>query len=529
MNYIDLHTRAEKNASQTTISSKEGHCSMTVTLASLFDGIGGAPLCAIMCGAVPVWASEIEKFPIAVTKHHFPDMKHYGDICIIDGAKVEPVDIIVGGSPCQDLSVAGKRAGLAGGRSGLFMEQIRIVKEMRAAHGADKPRFMVWENVPGAFSSNNGEDFRAVLEETARIADSTVSIPRSVNGWANAGSILGNDFSISWRTIDAQYWGVAQRRRRIYLVADFGGQSAPEILCEEREGMSGNSSESCDAREATSGYAQGSPRGTGDVSGFSYKVSSKAGTVGFQTEQSPTILSERHDAAVCYKEPQVICLQGNCIDRSDTARCNGKGWCEDVSYTLNTIDRPAVLSIASRQQAQSIGNNLASPIPASDYKEPQVVFDGAQVTSRANRSNPQIGAPCHTLAKDNAAQTIVCLDARGNGEGSVAPRMTSDHNAHISDYTALVMAQGCSTAEICEDMSPTLTAHHEQPLLAKARGSVRRLTPLECERLQGYPDYWCHIPGASDSAIYKAIGNSFAIPCAYFVISGCIAELEKQA
>ena len=238
-----------------------------VTVASLFDGIGGTPLCATMCGAVPVWASEIERFPIKVTEYHFPSIKHYGDITRISGAEVDPVDIIVGGSPCQDLSVAGKRAGLAGGRSGLFMEQVRIIKEMREKYGADKPRYMVWENVPGAFSSNDGEDFRAVLEETARIADPTVSIPRSVNGWANAGSILADGWSLSWRTIDAQYWGgvypgtrpTPQRRRRIYLVADFGGQSAPQILF-EREGLRGNPAESRAEGEGTPAETAGGSR-----------------------------------------------------------------------------------------------------------------------------------------------------------------------------------------------------------------------------------------------------------------------------
>ena len=165
-------------------------------------------------------------------------MRHVGDITKLVGAELPPVDIIAGGSPCQDLSVAGKRAGLAGERSGLFMEQIRIVKEMRQAdearqrtHGTDEPvcpRFMVWENVPGAFSSADGEDFRAVLEETCRIADGAVSIPRPPAGrWKSAGTILGDGFSIAWRVLDAQYWGVPQRRKRIFLVADFGGDAAP--------------------------------------------------------------------------------------------------------------------------------------------------------------------------------------------------------------------------------------------------------------------------------------------------------------
>jgi len=211
------------------------------TMGSLFDGIGGFPLAAVHNGIVPLWASEIESFPIEVTKVRFPEMLHVGDITKLDGSKLPVVDIICGGSPCQDLSVAGKRAGLEGERSGLFMEQIRITKEMRYTDGKDgkandliRPRFFVWENVPGAFSSQNGEDFKAVLEETIRIADHTISVPRPAGGvWKSAGCILGREFSLAWRVLDAQYWGVAQRRKRIFLVADFGGHTAPKILFEQ--------------------------------------------------------------------------------------------------------------------------------------------------------------------------------------------------------------------------------------------------------------------------------------------------------
>ena len=213
-----------------------------MTLGSLFDGIGGFPLAAKRKGIKPVWASEIEAFPIAVTKYRFPEMVHVGDITKLDGAKLPPVDIICGGSPCQDLSVAGARAGLAGERSGLFMEQVRIVKEMRnedIRNGRTaqfvRLRFMVWENVPGAFSSGvpKGEDFRVVLEEICRISCGPVHVPRPDTGrWEPAGSIvLGNSFSLAWRVFDTQYWpGTPQRRRRIFLVADFAGERAEEIL-----------------------------------------------------------------------------------------------------------------------------------------------------------------------------------------------------------------------------------------------------------------------------------------------------------
>ena len=232
-------------------------------------------------------------------------MQHLGDITQIHGDEVPVVDCIIGGSPCQDLSVAGKRAGLAGERSGLFMEQIRITKEMRErdrnAGRTDqliRPRYMVWENVPGAFSSNKGEDFAAVLTEIVRIAEPDAPrVPVPCTGWPKWGSLrdVGGRWSVAWRTLDAQYWGVPQRRRRIALVADFGGDTAAEILF-VRESVCGDSPSRGAARE---GPAEAAERGAGG---------------------------------------SVICLQGNGIDRADTAGCNGRGWKENVSYTLNTID-----------------------------------------------------------------------------------------------------------------------------------------------------------------------------------------------
>ena len=236
-------------------------------------------------------------------------MKHFGDITQLSGFDLPPVDVITGGSPCQDLSVAGKRAGLAGERSGLFMEQIRIVKEMRQAdvlRGRSgqfiRPRYMVWENVPGAFSSNGGKDFQAVLEEIVKIVEAEVPDLSEVvqGGWTKSGLLYSEvgRWSIAWRVHDAQFWGVPQRRKRIALVADFGGLTAPEILF-ERKGLHWDPEPSGEAREGTASGTEGSS-----------------------------------DSA--------ICLQGNGIDRADTAGCNGRGWRRGGSYTLNTIDRPGV-------------------------------------------------------------------------------------------------------------------------------------------------------------------------------------------
>ena len=269
-------------------------------------------------------------------------MKHLGDITKISGYDVPIVDIVTGGSPCQDLSVAGKREGLRGERSGLFMEQIRIIKEMRehdgqlSADGIIRPRFMVWENVPGAFSSNKGYDFKAVLEETAKIADENAIIPeptKDKNGklkWSLSGCIMGDGWSIAWRLHDAQFWGVPQRRKRIALVADFGGDTAPEILF-ERESMSGNITESGKEGKGVAGAV-------GESVDKAISFQGRAGKPG--GGKGILIQNERTGALSTLNNQSVFCIQGNCIDRADTAGCNGKGWRENQSYTLNTIDRP---------------------------------------------------------------------------------------------------------------------------------------------------------------------------------------------
>ena len=232
-------------------------------LGSLFDGSGGFPLAGAMHGIEPVWASEIEAFPIAVTTQRFPNMKHLGSVTDINGAEIEPVDIITFGSPCQDLSVAGKQAGIHDGkRSKLFFEAVRIIKEMRNATAGKFPRFIVWENVPGAFSSNKGEDFRTVLNALCSVCDDTVDVPRPASGaWQPAGCILGNGYSIAWKVYDAQYWGVPQRRKRIYLVADFASERIGEVLFKPESG-SWDQEKGRRAQEKASAYVNGSTDGS---------------------------------------------------------------------------------------------------------------------------------------------------------------------------------------------------------------------------------------------------------------------------
>jgi len=204
-----------------------------LTLGSLFDGSGGFPLAGLLHGIEPIWASEIEPFPIRVTTKRIPKMMHLGDISGINGAEIPRVDIITGGFPCQNLSMAGKRDGLHGERSGLFFQMVRVICEMREATNNKYPQFVVVENVPGMYSINHGRDFQEVLNELIKIKDETVSIPMPEKKWLSAGEIMGDGYSLAWRTLDAQFWGVPQRRRRCFIVLDFNGERAGEILFNE--------------------------------------------------------------------------------------------------------------------------------------------------------------------------------------------------------------------------------------------------------------------------------------------------------
>lgn len=227
----------------------------SLTLGSLFDGIGGWQLAAVRNGIKPIWSSEIEPYPMAVTKYHFPDTIQLGDITKLRGEELPPVDIICAGSPCQDLSVAGRQKGLQGERSGLFYQSIRLFYAMRRATGGWYPRYFIWENVPGAFSSNHGQDFRCVLEE---IGQTRLPMPEPYK-WAKAGLVELPECQIAWRVLDAQYWGVPQRRARIFLVADFGAEErrAAEMLF-VAAGLQRNP---CQSREADRKTA---PTGTTD-------------------------------------------------------------------------------------------------------------------------------------------------------------------------------------------------------------------------------------------------------------------------
>lgn len=269
-----------------------------LTLGSLFDGSGGFPLAAEMCGITPVWASEIDPFCVQVTSKRFPNMKHLGDITKINGGSIPPVNIITFGSPCQDLSVAGNHAGLDGSRSSLFLEAIRIFKEMREATNGIYPNVIVWENVPGAYSSHKGEDFRRVLEEIVGVAEPDVSVPRPAGGkWNACGCVMGDGYSIAWRTLDAQYWGVPQRRKRIFLAADFGGGRAPEILF-KREGLRGDFKACGETRERASAAAESGAGVSGFAAGFRGEAGAKSNIV-FSENVSPPLLTKQIMNCLC--------------------------------------------------------------------------------------------------------------------------------------------------------------------------------------------------------------------------------------
>ena len=323
-----------------------------LTLGSLFDGSGGFPLAGVIHGIEPVWASEIEPFPIRVTKNRFPNMKHLGSVTDVNGAEVEPVDIITFGSPCQDLSVAGKQLGIHDGeRSNLFFEAIRIIKEMRDATSNQFPRFAVWENVPGAFSSNKGEDFRAVLQAFAEICGGGfgVSVPMPPKGkWLHAGAVVGNGWSVAWRVYDAQFWGVPQRRKRIYLIADFRSERAGEILFKP-ESVSGHSETGGKEGERTSGDAEGGSGGSDSVislNGNFVDRETRQNGVGWNDKKMYTLdATDKH--SVCYAAPDVVYPINTMVatrgGKDDMQTCFGIGEMNDPQFTLSAAHEHGVI------------------------------------------------------------------------------------------------------------------------------------------------------------------------------------------
>ena len=427
-------------------------------------------------------------------------MVHLGDITKMSGYTIPPVDVITFGSPCQDLSIAGKRAGMAGERSGLFSEAVRIIREMRYATFGAYPKYAIWENVPGAFSSNKGEDFHAVLQSLCRVIDPAAVIPRPTDArggiikWPRAGAVLADNYSLAWRTMDAPYWGVPQRRLRISLVLDLTGQRAGEILFEP-ESLRGHFAPSITPGQATAGAVENSA-GTANgvhaevsnVCAFKLGNSEQARSIGYAEELVPTLNAEcgGNKPACAY----TLKIRSGCEG-------GGKGALvqTEKSATLSTL-QDQTLFVA--EPTFCIQGNTINCYAATT--EPNMVI--------CNDCSPAI------RSRDYKDPYIVCYDARGNGDGMLSPTITGDHNSRITDYTAVVIEK-------------------------IIRWIVRRLTPTECERLQGYPDGWTDLGEwvdskgkahkAADAPRYKALGNSIALPQWYYVLGGIADRLPDNA
>ena len=630
-----------------------------LTLGSLFDGSGGFPLGGLISGITPVWASEIEPFPIRVTTKRLPFMKHYGDISQMDGGKIEPVDIITFGSPCTDMSVAGRRAGLEGQQSVLFYQAIRIIKEMRCATNGKYPRYIVWENVPGAFSSNSGEDFKAVLEAVIGVAEPETQVPMpEKNRWPYADCYMGDGWSVAYRVLDAQFWGVSQRRKRIYLVADFAGRRAFDILFKS-EGLSGYSAEGFRSWQRTAGSAadrtgtaslclndQGGQRMdvTDDVTatlraeahhppcvlesaGFCTEHSAKSRSIGYEEETSPTLRAGVVPAAVALENhptdsrvkiaedgkiqtltsrmgtgggnvPLVMKIRSGCegggkgpliqTDKSATLSCNND----------QTLFEPKAYSICSKES-----NAMKSDNPHSGIYEAETsrTIDG-------NGGNPGCNQGGIAVVESYAIQgSMIGRNDKNGPQGDGINEDVSFTLNTVDRHAVYAMTTGSFT-QVAEDKAPTVLARdYKDPtavcygigrdtfnqgknakfaptfeeelqptLVAKGPGAiqsgytVRRLTPTECARLQGFPDWWCddlgiaeptmedirywydvfethrRIVGSStkpkslkqiakwlrdphsDAAEYKMWGNGVALPCVVFVLSGIVYCTQSE-
>lgn len=632
-----------------------------LTLGSLFDGSGGFPLGGLLSGITPVWASEIEPFPIRVTTKRLPFMKHYGDVAKMDGGKIEPVDIITFGSPCQDMSIAGRREGLDGSRSSLFYEAVRIVKEMRCATDGRYPRYIVWENVPGAFSSNKGADFQSVLEKICSVKGYEIDPARPAK-WPAAGEIVADDFSLAWRVFDAQYWGVPQRRKRIYLVADFAGGSAGKILFES-EGVSGYTPQGFRPWQgAARAFAEGAGASgcvclndqggsrmdvTEDVAatlraenhghppcvmgaaGFCTEHSAQARGIGYEKETSPTLRAGTVPAAVYENHSQDTRYTGPLETAPTVNATYGMGG-NNQPFVVET---PKTLKIRSGcegggkgaliqdNKSATLGCNNDQTVfvpfvkgtrPHSPDEEPQWKASDVANTlntcdvgeTRCNELAVKVYGICskdsNAMKSDNPksgfyeAETSRCLDANGGNptcnqggmavvalQGSMIGRADkngpqgSGVNEGVSftldaaDRHAVAYCMTTGTyIQALEEQSPTLMArdYKDPPVVNETEPEyiVRRLTPTECARLQGFPDWWCarletdepteeeiefwtevfeihrSVMGTSskpksrnqivkwlknphsDSAEYKMWGNGVALPNVYFVLSGIV-------
>lgn len=605
-----------------------------LTLGSLFDGSGGFPLGGMLAGITPIWASEIEPFPIRVTSRRIPTMKHLGDISRIRGDTIEPVSIITFGSPCTDMSVAGKRAGLGGSQSVLFYEAIRIIKEMRSATNGEYPRYIVWENVPGAFSSNRGNDFKAVLEAVISIVAPGTEVPMPEKGrWAYADVYMGDGWSVAYRTLDAQYWGVPQRRKRIYLVADFNGTSAYQVLFKS-EGVSRYSAESFRAWQRATGNTEEG------VTAASLCLNDQGGSVMSVTEHRTATLRAMANHPPCVMDNYAGAfhinqrnegidlknvsgaLMANPSDQMQTyitekqtvnipftmkirSGCDGGGKGslvqDNKSATLScnndqTLFEPKIYGICAKDS-----NAMKSDNPNSGFYEA-----GTSRTIDSSGSNPCCNQGGMAVVEGNGTRP----SHRGDGykDSDIMYTLNSvDRHAIAYGIDRAAFNQGKNAKyniAVEKEIEPTIVAKgpgavgqsiyhaskssyqsrftdgnvkdalvatdYKDPPVIEIDYIVRRLTPTECARLQGFPDWWCNCletinPSEeeiaswrkifdthrrvtspekkpktdkqiikwlkqpySDSAEYKMWGNGVALPCVFFVLAGIAYYFDKS-
>ena len=459
------------------------------TLGSLFDGIGGFPYAASFYGIRSLWASEIMPECISITHHYFPHMAHVGDITQLHGGKLPPVDIVTFGSPCQGLSMAGQRRGLADERSGLFMEAIRIIDEMREATNGQYPKFAIWENVPGATSSGAGRDYQAVLSAFTK---GKVPMPRS-GKWANAGMVRGGGVDLAWCVYDAQYFGTAQRRRRLFLVCDFTGKRAGEVLFVPKS-LRGYFEAGGTPRQGAAAFAESRP----DTAGGEIVVLNDQGGASLTVERSglsPTLRSQTHGNLP-------VVAAG--FDLQQITSKTNRSTLRPVQPTLCETGQPHVLTMATGQANAEV---LADIAPTLNCNHEQPLLVHPQIAGTLCASGAGLSRPAGM-----GSETDFCITSAGF-------RYKAGSAAGSLGYQ--------------EETAPTLLAAQQSGVLHHHYADliVRRLTPLECERLQGFPDFWTEQGSGrniSDTSRYQMLGNSIAVPCVAYIMQGIYHALERR-